>query len=130
MISKGDRVRVYATLFGVKAESKGKVIEIREDGALRVSLDREARCGKRTYPRLIWAHPKQCRKLKRKPGKRLRRVWLSVLDYRKEVPYYEDSAKGFRAIPGKTDVFTSKPSPSGMGFIEFVEVRPKKGGAK
>lgn len=55
---KGDRVKVYATLNGALAETKGTVIE-KPSSRLRVELE-EVRLWH------IWAHPKQCRKLRKK----------------------------------------------------------------
>jgi hypothetical protein len=52
-----QRVRVYATLGGVVAETKGTVTALRDDGMLIVRLDAP-------HGRAIVAHPKQCRKLK------------------------------------------------------------------
>lgn len=64
---KGDRVRVYATLNGIMAESSGEVIDHRSDGMLFVELDKDTRG--------IVAHPKQCRKLV--PRNPLNTFWVS-----------------------------------------------------
>ncbi len=57
------RVKVYATLNSVVAETKGTILQTREDGIFLVELDRKD--GEVSNYR-IWAHPKQCRVLKPK----------------------------------------------------------------
>lgn len=49
-----DRVKVYATLLGTKAETAGTVTYVGSDDRLSVKLD----TGKE-----IWAHVKQCRRV-------------------------------------------------------------------
>jgi hypothetical protein len=56
----GERVVVYATLAGVPVRSKGLVLSSYED-RIQVELDRAI-----TSQKIIWAHPMQCRKLKKK----------------------------------------------------------------
>jgi hypothetical protein len=88
----GDRVRVYATLNGTPAETRG-VIEDVEDRRLYVALE--------TGPR-IFAHPKQCRRLR--PAAPRREVFVSI------------SPAG---IVGRTSV---KPF---EGAVRFVEAKEK-----
>jgi hypothetical protein len=59
------------------------------------------------------AHPKQCRRLVKKP---VRRIWLNRILVDKINPLYE-----FETIP----IYVG-PKPSNPDFIEFVEVRKKK----
>lgn len=56
-MTKGNRVKVFATLNGIKAESKGVIDFDNENDTVIVTLD----SGKK-----IFAHKKQCRILKRK----------------------------------------------------------------
>lgn len=90
-LKSGDRVRVYATHSGAVSESNGRVYKVRDDGMLIVLLDHRIS--------EIVAHPKQCRRLVKKPRER---VWV----------------RGSDAAPYK---------PLGDEWVEFVEVRrPKK----
>lgn len=93
-----QRVRVYATLCGVVAETKGAVIAIREDGMLHVRLDGPEK-------KVIVAHPKQCRKLNRRER---RRVWISQFQW----------ANSCSTVPARIN----RENPFHDG-IEFVEVR-------
>lgn len=94
----GTRVRVYATLNGAVAETKGSVTRIRTtDGMLYVNLD-----GRRGE---IVAHPMQCRKLVKKER---RRIWLMK-------SHIEMRAYWTLTLPEKPD-----------DYIEFVEARRKK----
>lgn len=56
---KKNRVKVYATLCGQVAESPGTITGIREDGMLFVDVET-------VEIRNIVAHPKQCRRLRKK----------------------------------------------------------------
>lgn len=66
----GDAVKVYATLNGVVAETRGVIEGKRIDGMLLVDFGSQ-------YKGLCAAHPKQCRKLVKKPR---RRVWIHLND--------------------------------------------------
>jgi hypothetical protein len=65
----GDRIKVYATLNGIKAETNGMITDIRADGMFFVCIG----------DRKIIAHPKQCRKLKKQ--KRKITIWVGVDDW-------------------------------------------------
>lgn len=56
-MKKGNRIVVYATLDGTPARSPGTVLKVEKD---RVWV----RIERKQY-REIWAHPKQCRQLRK-----------------------------------------------------------------
>lgn len=58
-LKKGQRLKVYATLNGTKAETIGIYVGTRKDGMILVDLVIKT-------IRPIVAHPKQCRKLVKK----------------------------------------------------------------
>lgn len=96
--AKGDRVRVYATLIGDKAETSGVIVAIREDGCVLVEFDKNNRFTSKG----TWAHPKQCRRLITK-----RRVWVQI------------------SSSGNSLEVTSKKEFAGDDWVEFVEVKKK-----
>lgn len=101
---EGDRVKVYATLNGSVAETKGTFTRFRPDGMMYVNLD-----GRRGE---IVAHPKQCRRLVKKQR---RRVWIreSVLN-----EYFQGGDKW-------SDVAISGERLE-EDDVEFIEARKKK----
>lgn len=102
-IKAEDRVMVYATLNGSVAESKGTVRRSRPDGMFYVDLDGRNQ---------ILAHPKQCRKLVRKPRKR---IWIAHHHFYPE--------RSHTTLP----VYEKDPRESVVGeFMEFVEVKKPK----
>lgn len=91
----GIRCKVYATLNGVKAETKGVVLGVRDDDMLRIKL---------VTGQEIVAHPKQVRRL---VVKRRRRIFVKE----SELPR-EDKA-------GMCHLYPDNPR-----CLEFVEVTP------
>ena len=91
-----SRVRVFATLNGVKAETGGEVTGVRlSDGMLFVLLDSGQQ---------IVAHPKQCRLLRKKARRRIE-------------AFYDDSGANWRPLEG---------SVAQDERVQFVEVRRRK----
>ena len=108
----GDRVKVFVTLQSVPYETPGTVTAIMSPRLIKVNLDRvETTAGK-----IIGAHPKQCRRLIKKPR---RRVWV----------HGNPKIKLGDAIETAGDLLfyiSTEPSPTYKGaYIEFVEVKKK-----
>lgn len=68
----GDRVSVYS--WGSPNKNYGTVAAITDDGDLRIFYDQQRGVLD------LYAHPKQCRKLK-KAGSSLRKIYVIVTDY-------------------------------------------------
>lgn len=99
----GDRVRVYGATYAYQC-AVGAVTVINADGTLHVAT------GLRSQPLIESAHPKQCRKLIKRPR---RRAWLL---FRKETMVSLAHT-------------CNKPSPEWASvdqtIIEFIEVKKK-----
>lgn len=95
--SQGDRVAVYATASGISVRSTG-VVNVAEPTRLLIDLDKNNAF---RMNGLIWAHPKQCRRLKKREP---RQVWVLF----KPTGEVEDCTSHPELVEGK--------------WIEFVEV--------
>lgn len=105
---KGDRVRVYASVYEELLETVGTIERILENGMVYVEFDKVSEIGNAS----CWAHPRQCRRLVKKER---RRVWIpeGALDR-----LYSGDARNISAnISDRKIVDTD---------TQFVEVRRKK----
>ena len=100
------RVRVYATLNGSIAETKGTVTRMRPDGMFYVNLD-----GRRGE---IVAHPKQCRLLVKKER---RRVWVNGNSCLPGDPKQVATGSEYIDMHGVKSLKTD--------CVEFIEVKKK-----
>lgn len=100
-----ERVRVYATLNGAIAETKGTVARKRPDEMLFVNLD-----GRRGE---IVAHPKQCRRLVKKFR---RRIYVPINAEVMDMVSFSSFWKFLEMMPAESERHE---------FIEFVEVKKK-----
>jgi hypothetical protein len=109
----GDRVRVYATLNGNRAETAGELMRKRQDEMWFVKLD-----GRRGQ---IIAHPKQCRRLIKRPK---RRIWIYATSF-DDIQTVGQDETSFECLREHPMVFTRRASDNMEKMIEFVEVKRK-----
>lgn len=104
---KGERVTVYSTCYGAPLVTKG-TIEAIAQGLLNVRFDAKSEIGNTG----CWAHPRQCRRLIKKPR---RRVWVNFYACGDAFMYASMDVAMKAAVAGPSEV-----------AVEFIEVRRPK----